>query len=549
MKQIFLTYLILVNWPSVSQTPHSLPELQIQSTPCISNQQREEIQKIISRYKQSRRAQFQHSSQHVLLDWPIRQGENFNDLGTVAISNYVDHDLNYPGKLQDYNCGTRSYDRASGYNHKGIDIFSWPFPWSKMNNDQVEIVAAADGIIIFKRSTETDTSCSFNSNGWNAVYIEHEDGSIAWYGHLKKNSLTNKPVGAFVSAGDYLGIMGSSGVSTLPHLHLEIYNATGDLIDPFYGACNSMNNDSWWSNQADYHATQLNTIHTHKKPPTFGCSKEEQANIEVNFLPGQKVYFSSFFRDQLAGVDTDYTIQMPDGSNYKNWTHKTFSTQSHTNWYWDFSMPINGNLGKWCFSATYNGQSMSKYFYLVDSEVINELEISPANLVFDVVDIGESATKSFDITNTGNSGVILNSITYPLGFSGGWNGTIDAKSTKTIQVTFRPDQVGLHEGQLIIQSTGLLKNNFVNLKGTGGQVLTIPPDVNSDIFPNPNQTGLLKTPEQTQEVKMFNLAGELLKHVITKKLKEIDISEFKAGIYLIDLVFDSHIQRLKLIIE
>lgn len=33
-----------------------------------------------------------------------------------------------PGAVLDYQCGSGTYD-VSGYNHKGIDMFTWPFGW------------------------------------------------------------------------------------------------------------------------------------------------------------------------------------------------------------------------------------------------------------------------------------------------------------------------------------------------------------------------------------------------------------------------------------
>ena len=154
-----------------------------------------------------------------------------------SISNYVDHNSAYPNQLQDYNCGTKTYDTSSGYNHQGIDIFTWPFTWKMVDDNSVEIIAAAPGQIIAKGDGQFDRSCGFNNNPWNAVYVRHGDGSVAWYGHMKNGSLTTKNVGDFVNLGEYLGIVGSSGNSTGPHLHFEVYqnDTYTNLIDPYTG--------------------------------------------------------------------------------------------------------------------------------------------------------------------------------------------------------------------------------------------------------------------------------------------------------------------------
>jgi hypothetical protein len=62
-----------------------------------------------------------------------------------------------------------------------------------------------------------DRNCG-NSSGasWNAIYVEHEDGSTAVYGHLKRYSLTEKRIGDAVVRGEHLGAVASSGSSSAP---------------------------------------------------------------------------------------------------------------------------------------------------------------------------------------------------------------------------------------------------------------------------------------------------------------------------------------------
>jgi murein DD-endopeptidase MepM/ murein hydrolase activator NlpD len=108
-----------------------------------------------------------------------------------------------------------------------------------MDSNDVEIVSAAAGTILYKSDGNFDRSCTFNNNNWNAVYVQHSDGSVAWYGHMKAGTLTTKNVGASVAQGEYLGVVGSSGNSTGPHLHFEVYDSGNNLIDPYAGTCNT----------------------------------------------------------------------------------------------------------------------------------------------------------------------------------------------------------------------------------------------------------------------------------------------------------------------
>ena len=111
--------------------------------------------------------------------WPVQRADHVTDYGVDAIRNFVDHNSSFPNLLLDYSCGDRTYDTTGGYNHRGIDIYTWPFPWIKMSNDDAEIVSVAPGQIIGKDDGNSDMNCSFNENNWNAVYIQHEDGSVA----------------------------------------------------------------------------------------------------------------------------------------------------------------------------------------------------------------------------------------------------------------------------------------------------------------------------------------------------------------------------------
>jgi murein DD-endopeptidase MepM/ murein hydrolase activator NlpD len=89
-----------------------------------------------------------------------------------------------------------------GRMHKGIDISG------EMNNP---VRASKEGRVF-------DT-------GWrggygNLVKIEHDDNYMTLYGHLNKITVEN---GDTVKQGDVIGLMGSTGKSTGPHLHFEIH--------------------------------------------------------------------------------------------------------------------------------------------------------------------------------------------------------------------------------------------------------------------------------------------------------------------------------------
>ena len=100
-----------------------------------------------------------------------------------------------------------------------------------MDNNQVEVIAAAAGTIVDKADGNFDKNCGSNNLMANYLVIQHTDGSRVLYFHMKKNSLTTKAIGQPVALGEYLGVVGSSGNSSGPHLHFE-YHMGGHARDP-----------------------------------------------------------------------------------------------------------------------------------------------------------------------------------------------------------------------------------------------------------------------------------------------------------------------------
>jgi hypothetical protein len=82
------------------------------------------------------------------------------------------------------------------------------------------IWASEDGIV-----TRAERSAA---NGIN-VRIHHADGRNSYYLHLSRLDVTN---GQRVSQGQRVGLSGSTGNSTGPHLHFSITNKAGQLVDP-----------------------------------------------------------------------------------------------------------------------------------------------------------------------------------------------------------------------------------------------------------------------------------------------------------------------------
>jgi len=68
----------------------------------------------------------------------------------------------------------------------------------------------------------------FGKYNGNFVEISHNDGSVTMYLHLSKRMVS---VGDIVNSGKVIGLVGSTGLSTGPHLHF-VYKKDGKMINP-----------------------------------------------------------------------------------------------------------------------------------------------------------------------------------------------------------------------------------------------------------------------------------------------------------------------------
>lgn len=106
---------------------------------------------------------------------------------------------------------TSGFGARWGTTHYGLD-FAAPIG--------TPIYAAADGVVI-----EAGPASGFGL--W--VRIQHEDGTVTVYGHMKDFSVHE---GEQVKAGEQIARTGNRGQSTGPHLHFEVWEPGGRKINP-----------------------------------------------------------------------------------------------------------------------------------------------------------------------------------------------------------------------------------------------------------------------------------------------------------------------------
>ncbi len=208
------------------------------------------------------------------LSWPIACTPGKD----CTITNYVDLDSTV-GVNDHYawNGSSTSYD-----GHNGTDIIPGATiqeSWDKMD-EGMAILAAADGVVVSAYDNHYDRCVAFpaangttQGGGYNAqcddgsggtdeidssapgylggtwtfsgnwVWVKHSGVTGVyriWYGHLKTGSL-RVSMGDTVKRGQKLAEVGSSGISSNPHLHFGVYNTSDSTsdIDPYWGSASA----------------------------------------------------------------------------------------------------------------------------------------------------------------------------------------------------------------------------------------------------------------------------------------------------------------------
>ncbi len=128
------------------------------------------------------------------------------------------------------------YDQHSGHDYLlrgGFDT---------MDEGSATVLAAADGIVVETqdghydrcRLSGTKVDCAGGPLIANFIKIEHYSGVVSKYWHLMEGSLLVEP-GEEVSCGQPIARIGSSGNSSMPHLHFGVETNEGWTLDPYAG--------------------------------------------------------------------------------------------------------------------------------------------------------------------------------------------------------------------------------------------------------------------------------------------------------------------------
>ncbi len=390
---------------------------QTASSPCIGQDDYPLIESLIQRSRDSLMSagyNFERTSSVVLFRDPFDPfGPNgFNSLGR-PISNYTDQNLG--AGIQDYECDVVTYD-----GHHGIDILIRDFYEMDVG---VPVFAGADGVVVSTSDGNFDRSLTPGGT-WNAVFVEHSDGTIAWYGHMKRNSVAVS-VGDTVLTGDTLGLVGSSGNSTWPHLHFEVRSGAS-FAEPYSGPCSS--GSSLWLSQGA-HTMSLPpkvVMHTVSTLELSDYTFSERVPSQSHITSGET--FSSWIH--MSSVQAGDNLEWQIYANGSLWTGANFTVgpASVGLWLTVWNPPTSTSFyGNWRIDILLNGTVMAQQFFTYDA-VPN---VPPTTTdVFVSGDNANPITGSFSATDTDGS-IFWHQI-----ISGPSNGTIIQDGGRWIDFTY-----------------------------------------------------------------------------------------------------------------
>ncbi len=271
----------------------------------------------------------------------------------IFMGSFVDLDPS-PGWI-DFDC--TDYTRDT---HEGIDAGP---RWFAEKRIGIPVFAAQDGVVIVTADGEDDENTAGSTTPGNLVFIDHGDGQVGYYYHLKKNSVLVN-VNDTVVAGQQIAMAASSGYSFGPHLH---FGLTRDnvLYEPFAGACRP--GPSGWRTQ-----TPIDRSHYFWD---FGITHEDLSTFpwwpEPFPRDGQLAITDSFMEFWVlgAGLPADSTwrvkFRRPDGTIVFDSLEWPYGNTELYQWYltwWHYPLNIIPDIqtttGTWHVMLEMNGVLM-----------------------------------------------------------------------------------------------------------------------------------------------------------------------------------------------
>ena len=268
--------------------------------------------------------------------------------------NYVDQQ---PATgLRDYNCGVKTYD-----GHQGTDITLATFA---VMDSGVTILAAAPGTVSEVRDGLYDRNKVWGGPGFgNYVTLSHRDGFISIYGHMRQGSV-KVTQGQPVAAGTPLGLVGSSGNSDVPHLHIE-FQRNGAVVDGYAGPCGP-SVDQWGEPLAYQDTFALMATGLANTDLTLDNVKDPPAQIDTFSTSDARIWMWVELFNARAGKLSRWELFDPSGTlkNTIQLTHGQFYSLSWW-WMWQSIPGFVATPGTWHIDYYHGGERLAQRTFVL----------------------------------------------------------------------------------------------------------------------------------------------------------------------------------------
>lgn len=269
--------------------------------------------------------------------------------GDLFQNNYVD--MQSGAGILDFECTNHTYN-----GHLGQDSDLRSFDEQTVG---VPIFAVADGVVAATHDGEFDRQVTNNpSNPANYAILDHGGGHLTYYWHMRNGSV-GVSVGQQVEAGQQIGLTGSSGNSSAPHLHFET-RVNNVVIEPSSGACQTAPSE-WaepWSIRRDTYVREFQFVRGvldqfYSAPPyeyprdnhvTFGTSAVSYV-VQGQNMPQGSVWRVNFVRP-------NGTVAYNSGNQTFGWATSDF--RWWWSWWWFNISEMHSIAGEWRFQLFIN---------------------------------------------------------------------------------------------------------------------------------------------------------------------------------------------------
>jgi photosystem II stability/assembly factor-like uncharacterized protein len=185
-----------------------------------------------------------------------------------------------------------------------------------------------------------------------------------------------------------------------------------------------------------------------------------------------------------------------------------------------------------------------------------EIIVSPMELDYDTVLVGTVSSKMINVTNNGNSDLVVSSITSSDdAFTAVQTSfTLEPGNSQNVQVNFSTNVVGDYQAVLTIESNDPANSQVeVDLKGYATietAINEIDEENQAVIYPNPARNILYISNVKDKQIKVFDLSGRMVYYTIARADRiSLNVSDYKNGVYLFKVIGNNTVETIKINIK